>query len=180
MDDLKEKYIKEVIPAMKQKLGYRNDLAVPKIEKAIVNVGIGSVLDDKKAQEVIIKDLTSITGQKPVPSLARKAIAGFKIRKGMKVGLKATLRGQRMYDFLSRLINVALPRTKDFRGLEPKSIDQNGNLTIGIKEHIIFPEVSSEDIKKVFGLEVTIVTNAEKREQALELFKLMGFPIKHG
>lgn len=176
---LQEKYQKEVIPAMKEKFGYKNDLAVPKIEGTIVNVGIGSsALKDEKTQEIISKGLTLITGQKPVPTLARKAIAGFKTRKGMVVGLKITLRGKRMFEFLSRLINVALPRTRDFRGLSPKSIDQGGNLTIGIKEHIIFPEISGEDIKKVFGLEVTVISSAKKRKEALELFKLLGFPIK--
>lgn len=176
---LQKKYQKEVIPAMKEKFGYKNDLAVPKIKKVIVNVGIGSsALKDEKIQEIISKDLTLITGQKPVPTLARKAIAGFKTRKGMEVGLKITLQGKRMFEFLSRLINVALPRTRDFRGLSPKSIDQGGNLTIGIKEHIIFPEISGEDIKKIFGLEVTVVSNARTRKEALELFKLLGFPIK--
>ena len=176
---LQEKYQKEVIPAMKEKFGYKNDLAVPRIEGTIVNVGIGSsALKDEKTQEIISKDLTLITGQKPVPTLARKAIAGFKTRKGMVVGLKITLRGKRMFEFLSRLINVALPRTRDFRGLSPKSVDQGGNLTIGIKEHIIFPETSGEDIKRIFGLEVTVVSSAKKRKEALELFKLLGFPIK--
>lgn len=180
MDDLKQKYIKEVIPKMKEKFGYKNNLAVPEIEKTIVNVGIGSSLKDEKTQETISKDLTLITGQKPAPTLAKKAISGFKIRKGMTIGLKVTLRGKRMFDFLSRLINIALPRTRDFRGLDPKSVDEGGNLTIGIKEHIIFPEISPEDIKRIFGLEVTVVSNTKKREEALELFKLLGFPIKHG
>lgn len=182
MDNLKQKYIKEVIPAMKQKFGYRNDMAVPKIIKTIVNVGIGSqALKDDKAQDTISKDLALITGQKPVPTLARKAVSGFKVRKGMVVGLKVTLRGKRMFDFLSRLINITLPRTRDFRGLPSKSIDEGGNLSIGIKEHIIFPEISQEDIKKVFGLEISIVSNARNREEALELFNSLGFPIeKHG
>lgn len=176
---LQEKYQKEVIPAMKEKFGYKNDLAVPRIKGTIVNVGIGSsALKDEKTQEIISKDLTLITGQKPVPTLARKAIAGFKTRKGMVVGLKITLRGKRMFEFLSRLINITLPRTRDFRGLSPKSIDQGGNLTIGIKEHIIFPEILGEDIKKIFGLEVTVISNAKTRKEALELFKLLGFPIK--
>lgn len=176
---LQKKYQKEVIPAMKEKFGYKNDLAVPRIKGTIVNVGIGSsALKDEKTQEIISKDLTLITGQKPVPTLARKAIAGFKTREGMIVGLKITLRGKRMFEFLSRLINIALPRTRDFRGLSPKSIDQGGNLTIGIKEHIIFPETLGEDIKRIFGLEVTVVSNAKTRKEALELFKLLGFPIK--
>lgn len=175
---LQEKYKKEVIPAMKEKFGYKNDLAVPKINKTIVNIGIGSALKDEKAQATISKDLALITGQRSVPTLAKKAIAGFKTRKGMIVGLKTTLRGKRMFDFLSRLVNIALPRTRDFRGLSSKSIDEGGSLTIGIKEHIIFPEISQEDIKKIFGLEITVVSNAKKRQEALELFKLLGFPIK--
>ena len=179
MSDLKQKYIKEVIPKMKERFGYKNNLAVPRIEKVIVNIGIGSsALKDEKVQETTSKDLALITGQKPVPTLAKKAISGFKTRKGMVVGLKVTLRGKRMFDFVSRLINVALPRTRDFRGLNSKSVDQGGNLTIGIKEHIIFPEISTEDMKKIFSLEVTVVTKAKKKEEALELFKLMGFPIK--
>jgi len=176
--DLKEKYIKEVVPAMIEKFGFKNNMAVPKIKKVIVNVGIGA-LKDNKAQEAISSDLALITGQKPAPTQAKRAIAGFKIREGMVVGLKVTLRGRKMFEFLSRLINTAIPRIRDFRGLDPKSVDQGGNLNIGIKEHIIFPEISPEQIKSIFGLEVTVVTNS-KREYALELFSLLGFPIKHG
>jgi len=175
---LKEKYQKEIIPLMKQKFGYKNDLAVPKIKKTVVNVGIGSFSKDEKTQEEIAKDLSLITGQKPLVTLAKKSISVFKTREGMPVGLKITLRGKRMYDFIERLINVVLPRTRDFRGLSVKSIDEGGNLTIGIKEHIIFPEISQEDLKRIFGLEITITTNAQNKEKALELFKLMGFPIK--
>lgn len=179
MSDLKQKYIKEAIPTMKEKFGYRNDLAVPRIEKAIINTGIGSKgLKDEKDQEMISRDLGLITGQKPIPTLARKAISAFKVRKGMVIGLKVTLRKRKMFDFLSRLINVVIPRIRDFRGLELKSIDNGGNLTIGIREHIIFPEISSEEVRRNFGMEVTIVTNAKKREEALELFRLLGFPIK--
>jgi len=175
---LEEKYKKEVIPAMKEKFGYKNNLAVPKIKKAVVNVGIGSFSKDNQGQNLIAKDLALITGQKPVPTLAKKAISAFKVREGMVVGLKVTLRGKRMFDFVSRLINVAIPRTRDFRGLPSKSVDKSGNLTIGIREHIIFPEISTEDIKKIFGMEISIVSNAKSREEALELFKLSGFPIK--
>lgn len=178
MLSLQQKYIKEVIPAMKEKLGYKNSLAVPGILKVTVNIGIGRITKDEKIKEEISQALALITGQKPVVCKARKAISGFKIRKGMVVGLKITLRGKMMYDFLSRLINIALPRTRDFRGLDSKSVDKQGNLTIGIKEHIVFPEIASEEVKNIFGLEVTVVTNAEKREGALQLFKLMGFPIK--
>jgi len=180
MNLLKEKYIKEVIPEMKRRFGYRSSMAVPRIEKVVVNVGIGSIIasKDEKIQESVTRDITSITGQKPLVTLAKKAVSAFKVREGMPVGLKVTLRGNRMYDFASRLVNIVLPRTRDFRGLNTKSIDEDGNLTIGIKEHIIFPEISQEDIRKIFGLEITIVTHAKNKERALEFYKLMGFPIK--
>lgn len=177
---LQEKYKKEVVPQMKQKFGYKNDFSVPKIEKVVVNVGIGSavVAKDEKVQESITKDIILITGQKPLVTLAKKAISAFKVREGMPVGLKVTLRKKRMYDFLFRLINVVLPRTRDFRGLSSKSIDERGNLNIGIKEHLIFPEISQDDIRRIFGLEITIVADSKNKEKALELYKLMGFPIK--
>lgn len=175
---LQEKYKKEIIPMMRQKFGLKNDLAVPKIVKVVVNIGIGSESKDEKSHESIVKDLSLITGQKPVFTLAKKAISAFKIRQGQPVGLKVTLRSKRMFDFLDRLINVALPRTRDFRGLPEKSIDQNGNLNIGIKEQIIFPEISQEDIRKIFSMEITVVTDTKDRSKAEELFKLMGFPIK--
>lgn len=175
---LKEKYTKQVIPAMREKFGYKNDLAVPKIEKVVVNSGIGKALKDEKIQEEIARDLALMTGQKPVPCQAKKAISAFKTRKGMVVGLMVTLRGQRMYDFLDRLISIALPRSRDFRGLSEKSIDQNGHLTIGIKEQIIFPEISAESTKNIFGLEVCIKTTAKNHQEGIELFRLMGFPLK--
>jgi len=175
---LKEKYQKEVIPQMKEKFGYRNDLAVPKIEKVVINTGIGKFRQDQKAVEEIERALSLISGQKPVFTLAKKSISSFKIRKGMKVGFKVTLRGQRMYDFLERLIYLALPRSRDFRGIDQKSIDEKGNLTIGIKEHIIFPEISHEEVKTIFGLEISVITNAKRREEGLELLRLIGFPIK--
>lgn len=177
---LQEKYRKQVVPQMREKFGYKNDLAVPKIEKVIVNTGIGRVLKEEKIQEEITRDLSLITGQKPSPRPAKKAIAAFKTRKGMLVGLSVTLRGQRMYDFLERLIHIALPRSRDFRGLPEKSIDQKGNLTIGIKEQIIFPEISAESARNIFGLEVTVVTTAKNRQEGVELLRLIGFPIKHG
>lgn len=176
-----EKYKNEAIPAMKDKFGYKNDLAVPKIVKVVVNTGIGRALKDEKMQETFAKDLAIITAQKPSPTRAKGAISGFKIREGMKVGLKVTLRGKRMYEFLDRLVGTAIPRIRDFRGIPKKSIDKEGNLTIGIKEHIIFPEIAHENVKLIFGLEITVVTNAKKQEEAIELYKLLGFPIKqHG
>ncbi len=176
---LKEKYKKIAVPEMKNKFGYKNDLAVPRIVKVVVNTGVGSFKEkDEKQFEIIEKQLSLITGQKPAKRNAKKSIASFKVREGTLVGYSATLRGQRMHDFLDRLINIAIPRIGDFRGLNPKAVDEAGNLTIGIKEHTIFPEISEEDIRMIFGFEATIVTTAKKREEALELFKLLGFPFK--
>lgn len=183
---LKEKYQKEVVPEMRRRFGYKSPMAVPRIEKVVVNTGFGREAggktsdERKKLAQTIVDDLSLICGQKPVLTKAKKAIAGFKIRKGMPIGAKVTLRKQKMYDFLERLIYIALPRSRDFRGISPKSVDQEGNLTIGIKEQIIFPEVLAEKAKNIFGLEVTVVTNAKNREESLELLKLLGFPIKHG
>jgi large subunit ribosomal protein L5 len=178
MTRLQEKYKKEVVPALREKLGDKNNLAMPRIEKVIVNTGIGKFASDEKAVEEIVKDLNFITGQKPVFTLAKKAIAGFKIRQGLKVGLVATLRGRRAFDFIERLISLSLPRSRDFRGIDEKSIDQHGNLNIGIKEQIIFPEISHENIRHIFGMQVTIKTTAKNHQEGLRLFKLLGFPIK--
>lgn len=181
---LLEKYKKEVIPAMMAKFGLKNAMAVPKIEKVIVNSGFGKMITEKTSDEqkkicdAILNDLSLITGQKPNLTRAKKSISSFKIREGMSVGARVTLRGKKMMDFLERLIHVGLPRSRDFRGIDQKSIDKKGNLTIGIKEHICFPEVSPEKVKAIFGFEVTIVTTAKKREEGIELFKLLGFPIK--
>jgi large subunit ribosomal protein L5 len=178
MSQLKEKFIKEVVPAMKKKFGYKNDLAVPRIKKVVVNVGIGKISREKKIIEEVTRDLTMITGQKPALQSARKSVAGFKLRKGMIIGLKVTLRGKRMWDFIQRLIGVALPRIRDFRGIDKKSFDGQGNLTIGIKEHIVFPEMIGEEIEHIFGLEISVVTSAENDEEGYELLKLIGFPLK--
>lgn len=175
---LKEKYIKEVIPALKEKFGHKNNLAVPRILKVVLNTGFNPVLKDEKSQEEIANNLALIAGQKAVVRQARKSIAGFKIREGMGVGLSITLRGQKMYDFLDRLINIALPRSRDFRGLPLKNVDQAGNLNIGIKEQIIFSEISAESAKNIFGFEITAVTTAKTRQEGIELFKLLGFPLK--
>ena len=174
---MQEKYIKEVVPAMREKFGYKNVMAVPKIEKVVVNVGVGRLRDEKEHEEVK-KYLALITGQKPSPRPAKKAIASFKTRQGLIVGYQVTLRGRRMYDFLSRLINAALPRTRDFRGIDEKAFDPRGSLTIGIREHIVFPETIGEDYRLLFGLEVTVVTTVKKREEGVELLRLIGFPIK--
>jgi len=180
---LKEDYQKKVIPEMKKEFGYKNDLAVPKIEKVVVNTGIGRILlntdpsQREKTIEEISSDLALITGQKPLITKSKKSISAFKLRKGMPVGLKVTLRRSRMFDFLDRLINIVIPRMRDFQGIPRKSIDKNGNLTLGIKEHIIFPEIQPEKSKRIFGLEITIVTSAKTREEAIRLFELIGFPL---
>ena len=175
---LLEKYRKEVVPSLIEKFGYKNVMAVPKIEKAVVNVGFGKRASESAMIEKIIEGLAEITGQRPIMTKARLSIAGFKLREGVAIGAKTTLRSTRMYDFIDRLISVALPRSRDFRGIDPKSIDPRGNLSIGIKENNIFPEVSYESLKDVFGLEVTVTTTAKTLEEGEELVRLMGFPIK--
>lgn len=178
-----EKYQKEVLGEMMKKFGLKNKMQVPVIEKVVINAGIGKVLNvadsnqKKKILEKAIKDFSLISGQRPTVRPSRKSVAAFRLREGMPVGLKVTLRGSRMYDFLDRLIHVALPRLRDFRGLDLKLFDKRGNLNIGLKEHIIFPEITPE--KLTFGLEISIVVRrAKSREEAIEFFRLLGFPIK--
>lgn len=181
---LKDKYTTEVVPKMMEKFSYKNKMAVPKIEKAVVNTGFGRQVVDKTVEEqkklvnFILEDLSLICGQRAVRTYAKKDIASFKIRKGMPIGAKVTLRRKKMIDFLEKLIHIALPRTRDFQGITSESIDKQGNLTIGIKEHIVFPEILPEKAKNIFDLEITVVTNAKSREEGLELLKLLGFPIK--
>lgn len=181
---LKEKYTKEVIPAMMKKFGYKNVMVVPKIEKVVVNTGFGRMIinktadERKKACKLILDDLASICAQKPILTKAKKSISGFKLREGMSIGAKVTLRGKKMHDFLERVIHIALPRFRDFRGIDLKSFDKKGNLTIAIKEHIVFSEVSSEKAKNIFGFEISIITTTKIREQGIELLRLLGFPIK--
>lgn len=172
------KYRKVVIPEMMAKFGYKNVMAVPKIVKSVLNVGFGKLTKETKTIERIQIDLAKITGQKPVLKKAKKSIAGFKLREGVDIGAMVTLRGRRMYDFIDRLVSIALPRSRDFRGINPDSFDQRGNLNIGIKEHNIFPEVTYESLKDIFGLEVTITTNAKSKKEGAELLKLLGFPIR--
>ena len=172
-----EIYKKKAIPGMREKFGYKNVMATPKLKKVVVNMGIGRLRDEKEREEVK-KFLRLITGQEPSNRPAKKAIAAFKTREGLVIGYQVTLRGKRMEDFISRLIDVALPRTRDFRGLDTKGFDNAGNLTIGIKEYIVFPEMIGEDYRFLFGLEATIVTTAKTREEGMELLKLLGFPLK--
>jgi len=178
MNRIQEKYIKEVIPKMREYFGYKNDMAVPKILKVTVNTGIGKYKQEQKAIEEVEKDLALISGQKAVFSQSKKAISSFKTRIGQPIGLRVTLRGRRMCDFIDRLISLALPRARDFRGLAITSVDQKGNLNIGIREQIIFPEISHEHVRTIFGLEISVSTSAKLRKEGLELFKLLGFPIK--
>ena len=181
---LSEKYKKEVIPAMKEKFGYANNMAVPKIEKVIVNTGFGRLIsgktndEQKKIINAILEDISLICGQRAVKTLAKKSIAGFKLRKGMPVGAKVVLRTEKMRDFLERLVHLTLPRTRDFKGISSKSIDKEGNLTFSIKEQIAFPEILPEKVRHLFGLEVTVVTTAKTYKEGLELLKLLGIPIK--
>lgn len=173
---LQEVYRKQVVPSLKEKFGHTNILAVPRLEKIVINVGTGKNYREEKAISEIRNGLMVITGQKPVETKAKKDISTFKLRSGMVVGLKVTLRGKRMYDFLERLISLTLPRTRDFKGIPFTSVDKGGNLNIGIKEHTVFPEISTEEVGIIFGIEITIVTTAKTSEESIELLKLLGFP----
>jgi len=175
---LLEKYNKEIAPLMKEKFGFKNIMAVPMIEKVVLNVGMSRAIKDENLKERIENDITKIAGQKPKNTKAKKSISGFKVREGMDVGLTVTLRKKRMYDFVDRLVSVALPRTRDFKGIELKNFDSRGNLNIGIKEQNIFPEIEFESSKDLFSLQITITTTAKNKEQGVELLKLFGFPLK--
>ena len=175
---LKEYYKNEVVPAMMRAFNYRNVMEVPRIVKAVVNIGVGEALDNPKALDHAVNDLMQITGQKPIVTRARKSIAGFKLRAGRQIGVKVTLRGDRMWSLLDRLINVALPRTRDFRGISPDAFDGRGNYTLGIREQLIFPEIDYDTIDKLRGMEITIVTTAKTDEEARQLLKLLGMPFR--
>jgi len=178
MTNLKEKYVNEIVPELKKELGYGNIMQVPKVEKITLNMGVGESITDKKAIEKAQADLESITGQRSLTTKAKKSVATYKLREGFPIGCKVTLRNSRMYDFLDRLVNIALPRIRDFRGLNKKSFDGNGNYSIGIKEQIIFPEIDYDNIDKIRGLDITITTTAKTDEEALALLKAFNFPIK--
>ncbi|MDR3559601.1 MAG: 50S ribosomal protein L5 [Candidatus Pacebacteria bacterium] len=178
MTSIREKYNKTAIAEMEKEFKLGNVFEVPRIEKVVVNVGIGKFLKDSGIVDDVAKSLTSITGQKPMATQAKKSIAGFKIREGLEVGMKVTMRGRRMWDFIERLVAAALPRVRDFHGIKATAVDQNGNLNIGIREHLIFPEILPEYVKTTFPLEVTVVTNAGNREKGLKLFQLLGFPME--
>jgi len=176
---LPEQYREDVIPALMKEFDYSSVMQVPKIAKVVVNVGLGEALDNAKAIEFATADITTITGQKPVLNKAKKSIAGFKLREGRIIGLKVTLRGERMWSFLTRLIHVALPRTRDFQGISPDAFDGRGNYTLGLREQLIFPEIEYDKIDKIRGMEVTIVTTARTDEEGRRLLALMGMPFRH-
>ena len=173
---LKEQYLKEIVPAMEKKFGYTNTMQVPKLNKIVVNMGVGEAKDNAKLLESAMKDMEIITGQKPVMTTAKKSIANFKIREGMKIGCKVTLRGDRMYEFLDRLVNLALPRVRDFRGVNPNSFDGRGNYALGIREQLIFPEIEYDKIDKTRGMDIIIVTTANTDEEARELLAQFSMP----
>ena len=173
---LKEKYLNEVVPGLQEQFKYTNVMAIPKLDKVVINIGLGEVTQNPKALDAAINDLTLITGQKPVVTKAKKSIAGFKLREGMPVGVKVTLRGDRMYEFVDRLVSVALPRVRDFRGVSPKSFDGRGNYSLGLKEQLIFPEIEYDKIDKIRGMEIVFATTAKTDEEGRALLKLLGMP----
>ncbi len=178
MARLKDQYREEVAPALKERFGIENPMRVPRIEKIIVNMGVGEAAQNSRALDGAMEDLAKITGQKPQLRRARKSIAGFKIREGMPVGARVTLRGERMWEFLDRLVSVALPRVRDFRGISPNSFDGRGNFALGLREQLIFPEISYDSVDTTRGLDVAVVTTAETDEEARELLRLLGMPFR--
>lgn len=178
MARMKDKYREEVAPALQEKFSIENVMRIPKIEKIVVNMGVGEAVANSKAMDGALEDLRKITGQKPQLRRARKSIAGFKIRDGMPVGAKVTLRGERMWEFLDRLISIALPRVRDFRGVSPKGFDGRGNYALGLREQLIFPEISYDEVDATRGLDVAVVTTAETDDEARELLRLLGMPFR--
>lgn len=171
-----EKYQQEVVPALKEEFSFSSVMMVPRVLKVVINVGVGEALDNSKALDATVSDITAITGQKPVVTRARKSIAGFKLREGRAIGVMVTLRGEKMWALLDRLVNIALPRTRDFRGISPDSFDGRGNYTLGLREQLLFPEIEFDKIDKLRGMEITIVTTATNDEEGRRLLKLLGFP----
>ena len=178
MSVLAKEYRKEILPQLMEKFDYNNVMEAPKLEKIIVNVGLGDAKEDTKLLDTVVDEIARITGQSPTVTRAKKSIANFKIREGMPVGIKVSLRGEQMFEFLYKLINVTMPRIRDFRGISPKSFDGRGNYSLGISEHTVFPEINIDDVDNVHGLEITIVTSAETDEEAFELLSIMGMPFK--
>ncbi len=179
MARLRDKYNDEIKPAMMERFQYKNVMQIPKLEKIVVNVGLGEAITNAKAIDAAVGDIMTITGQKPVVTKARKSIAAFKLREGMSIGAKVTLRGDKMYEFADRVINIALPRVRDFRGVSPKAFDGRGNYTLGIKEQLIFPEIVYDKVDRARGMELCFVTTAKTDEEAREMLRLMGMPFRN-
>jgi len=178
-ENLKTRFEKEIVPEIQKELDIKNRMAVPKITKVVINVGIGTyVKSHSKDYSNIVDNITAISGQKPVITKAKKAISNFKLRENEAVGIKVTLRGKRMYDFINKLVNIVFPRVRDFRGISPKAFDKKGNYAIGLNEHTVFPEVTPDDVSKIHGLQINIITSAKDNKQALTLLKALGFPFK--
>ncbi|WP_223703219.1 50S ribosomal protein L5 [Sutcliffiella deserti] len=178
MNRLKEKYQSEIIPALMGKFEYKSVMQAPKLEKIVINMGVGDAVSNSKALDSAVEELTSITGQRPIVTKAKKSIAGFRLREGMPIGAKVTLRGERMYEFLDKLVSVSLPRVRDFRGISKKSFDGRGNYTLGVKEQLIFPEIDYDKVSKVRGMDIVIVTTANTDEEARELLSSFGMPFQ--
>ena len=176
---IKEKYLAEAVPALQQKFGYKNVMQIPRLEKVIINMGLGDCKDNAKALESAVAELTQIAGQKPLVTKAKKSVANFKLRQGMNVGAKVTLRGARMEEFMDKLVNIALPRVRDFRGVSAKAFDGRGNYALGVKEQLIFPEIEYDKVEKIRGMEMIFVTSAKTDEEAKELLQLLGMPFEH-
>ena len=176
MARLRDKYRAEVVPALQQKFGYKNVMEIPKLEKIVLNVGLGDCKDNAKALELAVSELATISGQKPLVTKAKKSVANFKLRAGMNVGAKVTLRGDRMYEFADKLVSIVLPRVRDFRGVSTKAFDGRGNYALGVREQLIFPEIDYDKVEKIRGLEMIFVTSAKADEEAQELLQLMGMP----
>ena len=173
---IKEKYLNEAVPALQQKFGYKNVMEIPKLAKIVINMGLGDCKDNPKALEVAVGELATISGQKPMVTKARKSIANFKLREGMNVGAKVTLRGERMEEFMDKLVNIALPRVRDFRGVSDKAFDGRGNYALGIREQLLFPEIEYDKVEKIRGMEMIFVTTAQTDEECKELLRLLGMP----
>lgn len=178
MNRMQERYQQEVVPALQNAFNYRNVMEVPRIQKVVVNIGLGEAMGNSKALEAAITDLTTITGQKPIQTKARKSISNFKLREGVVIGVKVTLRGDRMWAFIDRLVNVALPRVRDFRGVSPDAFDGRGNYTLGLRDQLIFPEIEYDKIDKLRGMEITVVTTAKNDEHARAMLKFLGMPFR--
>jgi len=179
MNRLKEKYHNEVVPGLQARFKYKNPMQLPKLEKVVINMGVGEAKENPKAIDSAVDDLAAISGQKPIVTKARKSVAAFKVREGMNIGCKVTLRGNRMYEFADKLFNIALPRVRDFRGVPANSFDGRGNYSLGVREQLIFPEINYDKVDKIRGMDITFVTTAETDEEAKELLKLLGMPFSH-